>query len=168
MPPAIHRRMQVSAVAWGCWTGAARLGRGSPSNNVDAAEAAMVLRKSRGVQGPLYFGFNCCAIIGLALRIYSNDFDSVGSNPDILLIESCFQGFLDKAHRFPVFRDIVNINTHPDQLIGVKGTLIHPFATNNHCFRGGRFEKVKEFIVVIDDFLRRGSPTVVIKQRGYG
>src|SRR5262245_50583404 len=48
MPPAIQRRMQVSAVGWGCLTGSfAGSGWGSSAASVARAAALMPRRKSR-------------------------------------------------------------------------------------------------------------------------
>src|SRR4051812_22553806 len=62
MPPAIQRRMQVSAVGLGCWTGsAAGSGRGSPVARVVSAAALMLWRKSRRLK----FGEGTLAVIVL-------------------------------------------------------------------------------------------------------
>src|SRR5438045_68983 len=50
MPPAIHRRMQVSAVGLGCSTFSPATSRGAPPASVVSAAALRPRRKSRRVQ----------------------------------------------------------------------------------------------------------------------
>src|SRR4051794_6542708 len=121
MPPPIQRRMQVSAVGFGCSIfSAASRGRGSPPARVASAAALMPRRKFRRFV-EITLGFTRDAMVGpVQMRAESSEshnVNAVGSNPDLDLFKSSLEGFFDLPHDLPVLGRIFHVKPNTNQLV---------------------------------------------------
>src|SRR5437870_4126567 len=82
---------------------------------------------------------------GIASRL--NHLDPVGGDPDVDLVETRLQDFLRGTHGLPVFRLVLDVEAHPDQLVLVESALIQPTTPDDDRVGAGGAEKLHQFVI---------------------
>ncbi len=92
-----------------------------------------------------------------------DDIDSMSGDPDVKLVESLLQSFLEVAHCLPVFRRVVEIEANAHKLIAVLRALVHPLTAHDNriCARGS--ELLNKVVVRLDELFSLDRLPVVIE-----
>ena len=86
-------------------------------------------------------------------------------NPNVELLESLLEHFLDVPHLLPILGRVFHVEAHANQAVFVNRALIEPMAADGHGVGARRAESGNKLIVRFDELVVFDRPTVIVEQR---